>query len=107
MTIAPSIAGVDPEHRMGVSASTSVTITIVLGVASHSAALTVLPASVRALSFDPPTVAGGSSALGIPALDGAAPTSGVTVALSSGDPAAASVPTSVALAAALRMLRSR
>jgi hypothetical protein len=77
-----------------VSVPTAVTITASGGGATRTAAVEVGPLSVASLVFTPTAVNGGSSATGTVTLNGPAPAGGLTVGLSSGDPAV-SVPASV------------
>jgi len=82
-----------------VSAQASPQITGTLN-GSASATLTVNPPTVLSVSLNPTTVAGGSTnSTGTVTLTGPAPSGGISVALSSGNTAAATVPASVAVAA--------
>ncbi len=84
-----------------VAASTSVTISAAYGGATRSASLTVTPAAppapaLSSLTLNPASVVGGmQSSTGTVTLSGPAPTGGAQVALSSSNPGAASVPSSV------------
>src|SRR5207244_103608 len=79
-----------------VSASTPVTITGAFGGATRTATLTVTPppppASLSAVSVNPTSVTGGTSALGTVTLTSAAPAGGFSVTLTSSN-VAATVPT--------------
>lgn len=81
-----------------VSNSISVTITGSQGGNAATATLTVLPAVISSVSVTPNSVGGGSSAAGTVTLSGPAGPSGVVVSLSSSN-AAATVPTSLTVAA--------
>ena len=84
-----------------VAASTSVTISAAYGGATRSASLTVTPAAppapaLSSLTLNPASVVGGmQSSTGTVTLSGPAPAGGAQVALSSSNPGAASVPSSV------------
>src|SRR4029077_8836464 len=87
-----------------VAASTTVTISAAYGGATRSASLTVTPApppppTLSSLTLNPTSVTGGNSSTGTVTLSGAAPSGGAQVALSSGNTAAARVPSSVTVAA--------
>ena len=87
--------------RTAVAASTTVTISATYGGATRSASLTVTPAAppapaLSSLTLNPRSVVGGmQSSTGTVTLSGPAPTGGAQVALSSSNPGAASVPSSV------------
>ncbi len=82
-----------------VIASSTVTISATYGGATRSASLTVTPPAAPTLSsltLNPTSVVGGmQSSTGTVTLSGPAPTGGAQVALSSSNPGAASVPSSV------------
>jgi hypothetical protein len=84
-----------------VAASTSVTISAAYGGATRSASLTVTPVAppapaLSSLTLNPASVVGGmQSSTGTVTLSGPAPAGGAQVALSSSNPGAASVPSSV------------
>jgi hypothetical protein len=87
-----------------VAASTTVTISAAYGGATRSASLTVTPApppppTLSSLTLNPTSVTGGNSSTGMVTLNGAAPSGGARVALSSSNTAAARVPSSVTVAA--------
>lgn len=63
------------------------------------AMLTVLPPAVRTLVFSSPNPVGGTGVTASITLNGAAPTGGINVPISSGNTAAATVPGSVSIAA--------
>ncbi|MGI4788028.1 MAG: protease pro-enzyme activation domain-containing protein [Janthinobacterium lividum] len=81
-----------------VTAPASVTVTATYSGGPKSAILTVLPPPAIitpvSLAFSPSSVGNGASSVGTVALSGPAPTGGLTVSLSSSDPAA-SVPATV------------
>jgi hypothetical protein len=68
-----------------VVSTTTVTITGV-SVATQTQNLTVNPPSLFSVGLNPTSVTGGNSSTGTATLNGAAPTGGLTVSLSSGDP---------------------
>ncbi len=78
-----------------VTANTTATITATSGIAMDTATLDVLTPTPVNLVINPSTVPGGSPSTGTVTLNGPAPAGGVVVALSSSNPAAASVPGSV------------
>src|SRR6266576_2936252 len=85
-----------------VTASTPVTISASYAGVTKTASLTVLPQALPTLSsltLNPTSVTGGSPSTGTVTLSGPAPAGGATVSLSSGNNAAATVPTSVIVAA--------
>ncbi len=82
-----------------VSADTPVTLTAMLGGASLDTALTVQAPRPRSLALSPSTVTGSQTSTGTVRLTGAAPAGGTVVMLSSSNQAAATVPTSVTVAA--------
>ncbi len=77
-----------------VNAVTPVTITATLN-GTATGALTINPVSVATIGFNPNSVTGGQSTSGTVTLNGPAPAGGVTVQLSSGNPAGVSFPSSV------------
>jgi hypothetical protein len=81
-----------------VGVNTAVTITVLAHGVSKSATLTVKAPSPSAVSFTPSTVAGGSTTVMTVKLNGAAPSAGYLVNLSSSDPAV-SVPATVTVPA--------
>ncbi len=81
-----------------VTAGTSVTIAATYSSLTLTQNLYVQPL-LSSLSLSPPTVTGGSSSTGTITLNGPAPAGGVSISLSSGNTAVATVPTSVAVAA--------
>lgn len=78
---------------------TSLKVSATLSGASVSATLTVLPSGSSSLSFAPPSVTGGLKSVGTLTLSGKAPTGGLTFSLSSSEPATATVPATVTVAA--------
>lgn len=82
-----------------VGATQQVTISASFGGVTQSATLDVQPASLMALGLNPATLIGGSGSEATVSLDGPAPTGGMIVALTSSDPAIASVPSSVTVPA--------
>lgn len=75
-----------PITTQAVAAQTKVTITATLGTASSTAILTVNPASVAPLGsmvIIPGTIVGGNNSIGLLTLAGPAPTSDVTITLTS------------------------
>jgi hypothetical protein len=84
-----------------VSARTVVTISVTGGGVTLSADLVVHPSlpTLTGFSVAPTSVPGGTSATGTVTLDGAAPTGGLAVSLSSNLPGAASVPSTVTVPA--------
>ena len=83
---------------LGVASVTPVDINASLNGLTKTQTLSVLPASLVELSFTPTRVTGGTSSTGLARLNGSAPPGGVTVALSSNNPAV-QVPASVVIAA--------
>ena len=85
-----------------VSATSSSAITANFGGTSHTATLTVTPATtgvtLSAVAVNPTSVVGGTSSTGTVTLSAAAPSAGAVVSLSDNS-AAATVPTSVTVAA--------
>jgi hypothetical protein len=88
-----------------VAASATVSITAAYSGATKTASLTVTPApppppTLSSLSLNPTSVVGGvQSSTGTVTLSGPAPAGGAQIALSSGNPTVASVPSSVTVAA--------
>jgi hypothetical protein len=83
-----------------VTSATVVTISATSGGVTRSATLTVVPAtSLVSISLSPTSVRGGSPSTATITLSGAAPSGGVTVALSSSHPNIAGVPSSINVAA--------
>ncbi len=83
---------------VSVSVSTPVQISATLFGKTVSGTLTVRPAALSSLILSPKSVSGGASATGSRIyLDGPAGSSGATVALSSSNPAVATVPASVTI----------
>jgi hypothetical protein len=80
-----------------VTTLTSVTLTATLGASSASVSLTVQPPSLHSLSAFSPTT-GGSLDSGIVMLNGQAPAGGLSVSLTSSNPALASLPATVTVA---------
>jgi hypothetical protein len=86
----------------GVASTTQVNLTATSGASSQSAALTVAPSSLANLSLSPAAVLAGETTSATVELDGAAPSGGYTVSLSSGNSGVASVPASVVIPAGER-----
>lgn len=86
---------------LGVASSTNVTITAVNGGVTKTAILTVTPAppALSAIIVNPTTVVATASVNGTATLNQPAPAGGAVVALSSSDPAVASVPASITVPA--------
>ena len=82
----------------GVASSTSVTLTAVYGV-TRTTTLTVSVASLTGLTLSPSTVTGGTSSTGTLTLNGAAPSGGAVVSLSSTNTTAAQVPATATIPA--------
>lgn len=82
-----------------VDANASVALTAAAGGVSKSATLTVARPVLASLALSPTTIPGGGTASGTVTLSGPAGPSGATVALSSSDAAAATVPATVPVAA--------
>ncbi len=87
-----------PVTTSAVEATTTVTITGNYN-GTQTATLIVTPPALSGLSLNPASVTGGSSSTGTVTLNGAAPTGGSTITLSSGDTTVATVPASVTVAA--------
>lgn len=85
----------------GVSSPVTVDISASFAGLTRTQSLTVLPANLASIVFDPAQVSGGTTSSCTVSLDGAAPAGGVTVALSASDPAA-TVPPSVDIPAGSR-----
>jgi hypothetical protein len=83
-----------------VASSVSATLTVSYGGLSKTAAVTVTPppVAISSVAVNPASVTGGTSATGTVTLTGAAPTGGVSVALSSNS-ASATIPATVTVAA--------
>ncbi len=86
---------------VGVSSTTTATITAVAGAQSYSANLTVSPNTVTVVSLSPTTVGPGGVSTGTVTLASPAPSNGTVVTLSSSNTAVATVPASVTVAAGL------
>ena len=86
---------------LGVSASTTSTISAKLGTVSKTEVLTIKPQSVQSVTITPTSLVGGSqsSVVGTITLTGNAPAGGAKVTLSSSSTAAATVPASVIIPA--------
>lgn len=82
-----------------VSSSTLVTITATQGATTKTALLTVTPIHPAILTLKPTIVVGGKTSKGTVTLNGAAPTGGALVNLSSSNTSAATVPASVTIPA--------
>lgn len=82
-----------------VAANVSATVTATRNAVSKTSPVTVLAPVLFTLALSPNSVTGGVGSVGTVGLNGAAPTGGATVTLSSNLPAAASVPASVLIAA--------
>ena len=82
-----------------VAAPTTVTISGAYGGVTKSAMFTIIPPSLSSLSLDATSVSVGSTSAGGVGLNGKAPEGGATVILSSSNPAAAAVPSSVTVPA--------
>ncbi|MGI9065864.1 MAG: hypothetical protein ACR2HX_05595 [Pyrinomonadaceae bacterium] len=80
-----------------VDAQRDVKITAGQGTGAKNDGLTIEPVSVTSLMINPMNVVGGGSATGALMLNGPAPPDGLRVPLSSANPAAATVPDSVAV----------
>jgi len=84
-----------------VTANSSSNVTASYNSSSKTASVTVLPPSVSSVTLNPTSVVGGSSSQGTVTLNGAAPTSGAVVGLSSSNTSVATVPVSVTVASGL------
>jgi len=86
-----------------VSATTTATITATYNGSTRSATLTITPAgagvTLNSVTISPSSVAGGTNTSGFVSLSAGAPAGGAVVALSSSDPAVASLPSSVTVGA--------
>lgn len=80
---------------IGVATTKNVTVTTSLGAATASSTLTVNPATITSITFNPATVPGGLSSLGTIALNGPAPPTGLSVGLASSMTSAVTVPATV------------
>ena len=95
----PSFVTIQPGSKMAtvtittaaVTSSTVATISASYATTSMSAALTVTPA-LNSLQLTPSSVVGGNASTGTVTLTGPAPTNGILVALTSGNPSIAAVP---------------
>lgn len=87
---------------VGVASTTPVVITAKSEAISKTTTLQVIPADVMDVVLTPTSTYGGLVVTGKVDLDGQAPAAGATVSLSSGNTAAATVPTSVNLGAFAR-----
>lgn len=74
-----------------VANDTTVTVTAKLGSSTVTTTVLVRVPSVASLTFNPTRVVGGSNSMGTVTLDAAAPPNGVTITLSSGNPAYADI----------------
>ena len=83
-----------------VSAATPTTITATLGVAKN-ALLTVNPPAMLTLGVSPSSVIGGATSIGTVTLNGAAPSGGISVTLTTGNSAVASPPANVTVSAGM------
>ena len=84
----------------GVDAPTAVTLSATFNGVTSTAVLTVNPAVLQSLTLSPATVVGGQSTTGnFATFDGQSPPAGAILALSSANPAVASVPASVQISA--------
>ncbi len=82
-----------------VTINTSVTVTATLGADNRSAVVDVLYASLTSLGLAPDSLVGGNPSTGTVGLDRPATGAGVPIALSSSNPAVASVPATVTIPA--------
>jgi uncharacterized repeat protein (TIGR03803 family) len=85
-----------------VTSTGTAVITATLGSSSQEASLTITPATsviLSSLTLNPTSVTGGNNSAGTVALTAAAPSSGITVTLSSSNTSVATVPSSVTLQA--------
>jgi hypothetical protein len=104
VTVPPNgFAGTFTVTTAAVSAPTTAVITATYNGDSRSATLTITPVGggvvLNSVVMSPPTVNGGDGTSGIVFLSAAAPAGGTVVALSSSNPAVASVPSSVTVGA--------
>jgi hypothetical protein len=76
---------------VGVATTRQVTMTATLGASKAMGTLTVNPAVISSVAFNPAPVAGGSRTTGTVTLSGPAPPAGFSVTLSSSDPTTAMV----------------
>ena len=81
-----------------VASSTVASISAVYNGVTKTATLTITQPTLSSLKLTPSKVAGGSSSTGTVTLSGVAPSTGVTVQLSSNKPTVATVPSSVTVA---------
>jgi hypothetical protein len=103
-TVPPNgFAGTFEVTTSAVSATTTATITATYNGSSRSATLTITPAgagvTLNSVTISPSSVAGGNNTSGFVSLSAGAPAGGAVVALSSSDPAVASLPSSVTVGA--------
>lgn len=97
-TVAAGFAQGQFQFQTGqVTAATPVTLTATLGSSSASVSVTVQPPSLKSLSVFSP-ITGGATTSGIVMLNGQAPPGGLSVGLTSSNPALASVPATVTVA---------
>ncbi len=103
VTVTNSLTANFPVTTLGVSSTTSVTITAKLGTVTKTATLTVNPAppAVSSVSVTPNSLLGGMTSSGTVNLSAPAPPGGVTVSLGTSNPAVASVAASVPVGAGL------
>lgn len=87
-----------PVTTAGVAASSSVTISASYGGSSQNAGLTVTRADLLSLTLNPTSVVGGSPSTGTVTLNGAAPSGGAIINLSSSNTAVATVQSTVTVA---------
>jgi hypothetical protein len=104
VTVPPNgFAGTFTVTTVAVSSPTTAVITATYNGDTRSATLTITPPGggvvLNSVVMSPPSVNGGDGTSGIVFLSGAAPAGGTTVALSSSNPAVASVPSSVTVGA--------
>jgi hypothetical protein len=88
-----------PVATTPVTNDTSVVIAATYNNTTQTATLTVIPPILNGVTFSPSAVTGGNSSTGTVTLSGPAPLAGVVVALVSGNPSVANVPTSVTVGA--------
>ena len=103
-TVPPNgFAGTFEVTTSAVSVTTTATITATYNGDSRSATLTITPAgagvTLNSVTISPSSVTGGNNTSGFVSLSAAAPAGGAVVALSSSDPAVASLPSSVTVGA--------
>jgi MYXO-CTERM domain-containing protein len=88
-----------PVATAPVTVATSATITASFGEGPRSATLSLVPVSVASLSVAPANVLGGTASQGTVTLPGPAGAAGVSVQLTSSNPASATVPATVTVPA--------